>query len=119
MRIVGPSSEDEMVLAFRKAEIDSTEYSGSIERAISMQACARAIIAGGMASGLVPLEGRMNQGHLHEKDVVLVLDADEDGRKGTADIARGFIRARYQASRQQVLDKGKDLNEFFMCFLKP
>ena len=44
MRIVGPSSEDEMVLAFLKAEIDSAEYPGSIERALSLQGHTRAII---------------------------------------------------------------------------
>jgi hypothetical protein len=44
MRIVGPSSEDEMVLAFLRAEIDSAEYPGSIEGALSMQGYTRAII---------------------------------------------------------------------------
>ncbi len=44
MRIVGPSSEDKMVLAFLKAEIDSAEYPGSIERALSVQGLTRAIV---------------------------------------------------------------------------
>jgi len=44
MRIIGQSSEEEMVLAFLKAEVDSAEYPGSIERPLSMQGYTRAII---------------------------------------------------------------------------
>ena len=47
------------------------------------------------------------------KDVVLVLDADEAGRKGTRDIAGRFIRAGHPAPRQLIIDKGKDLNDFY------
>ncbi len=52
------------------------------------------------------------------KDVVLVLDADEAGRKGTKDIASRFIRAGHPAPRQLILDRGKDLNEFFQLARK-
>jgi len=53
-------------------------------------------------------------GDFRGKDVVLVLDADEAGRKGTRDIAGRFIRAGLPAPRQLVLDEGvKDLNEYF------
>lgn len=48
------------------------------------------------------------------KDVVLVLDADEAGRKGTLDIASRFIQEGLPAPRQLVLDKGKDLNEYYL-----
>lgn len=48
-----------------------------------------------------------------DKDVILVLDADEAGRKGTRDIAGRFIRAGQPAPRQIVLDEGQDLNDFF------
>lgn len=44
MRIIGQSSEDEMVLAFLKAEVDSIEYPGSIDLALSTQGYTRAII---------------------------------------------------------------------------
>jgi len=47
------------------------------------------------------------------KDVVLVMDADEAGRKGTRNIASRFIRAGIPAPRQLVLDKEKDLNDFY------
>ena len=47
------------------------------------------------------------------KTVILVMDADDAGRKGTRDIARRFIRAGHPAPRQMILDKGKDLNEFY------
>lgn len=53
------------------------------------------------------------------KDVVLVLDADEAGRKGTTDIARRFIRAGYPAPRQLILDQGKDLNDFYQLAKRP
>ena len=52
------------------------------------------------------------------KDVVLVLDADEAGRKGTRDIARRFIQAGHPAPRQLILDAGKDLNDFFQLAKK-
>ncbi len=48
------------------------------------------------------------------KDVILVLDADEAGRKGTRDIARRFIRAGHPAPRQLILDEGQDLNEYYL-----
>jgi hypothetical protein len=53
-------------------------------------------------------------GDFRGKDIVLVLDADEAGRKGTQDIASRFIRAGHRAPRQLVIDQGKDLNEFFL-----
>jgi DNA primase len=48
------------------------------------------------------------------KDVILVMDNDDAGRKGTRDIAGRFIRAGHPAPLQLVLDEGKDLNEFFL-----
>lgn len=45
------------------------------------------------------------------KDVFLVMDADEAGRKGTADIARRFRKAGLPYPRQLVLDEGTDLND--------
>ena len=53
------------------------------------------------------------------KDVVLVLDADEAGRKGTRDIASRFIRAGHPAPRQLILDQGKDLNDFYQLAKRP
>jgi DNA primase len=47
------------------------------------------------------------------KTVILVMDNDDAGRKGTRDIAGRFIRAGHPAPLQLVLDEGKDLNEFF------
>jgi hypothetical protein len=47
------------------------------------------------------------------KNVVLVMDANEAGRKGMWDIVGRFIRAGFPAPRQLILDKGKDLNEFY------
>ena len=47
------------------------------------------------------------------KDVLLVLDADAAGEKGTRDIARRFVRAGLPAPRRFPLDMGKDLNEFY------
>jgi len=47
------------------------------------------------------------------KDVILVLDAYEAGWKGARDIAGRFIRVGLPAPRQLILDKGKDLNEFY------
>ncbi len=52
-------------------------------------------------------------GDFKGKDVVLVMDADDAGRKGTRDIASRFIRAGHPAPRQLILDQGKDLNEFY------
>lgn len=52
-------------------------------------------------------------GDFRGKDVVLVLDADDAGQKGTRDIAGRFIRAGLPAPRQLILDKGKDLNDFY------
>lgn len=47
------------------------------------------------------------------KDVVLVLDADEAGREGSASIARMFIKAGRKPPRQLVLADGQDLNDFY------
>jgi len=47
------------------------------------------------------------------KGVVLVMDADEAGRKGTRDISGHFIRAGLPAPCQLSLGQGKDLNEFY------
>jgi len=52
-------------------------------------------------------------GDFKGKDIVLVMDADDAGRKGTRDIAGCFIRAGLPAPRQLILDRGKDLNEFY------
>lgn len=52
------------------------------------------------------------------KDVILVLDADVAGQKGTADIARRFLKAGLPCPRQLVLTAGKDLNDAIMAFLK-
>jgi len=49
------------------------------------------------------------------KTVILVMDADDAGRKGTRDIARRFIRAGHPAPLQLILDEGKDLNDFFLA----
>ena len=45
------------------------------------------------------------------KDVFLVLDADKAGEKGTADIARRFMKAGLPCPRQLILTGGKDLND--------
>jgi len=50
------------------------------------------------------------------KEVILVMDADEGGKKGTADIAKRFMRAGLPCPRQLVLTKGKDLNELLQSF---
>ena len=57
-------------------------------------------------------------GDFKGKDVVLVMDADDAGRKGTRDIASRFIRAGHPAPRQLILDQGKDLNEFYQLMKK-
>jgi len=57
-------------------------------------------------------------GDFKGKDIVLVMDADDAGRKGTRDIAGRFIRAGLPAPRQLILDKGKDLNEFYQVIKK-
>jgi len=44
MRIIAPSSEDEMVLAFLRAEVDSAEYHGIIEETLSALGYTRAIL---------------------------------------------------------------------------
>lgn len=48
-------------------------------------------------------------GDFKGKDVVLVMDADDAGRKGTRDIAGRFIRAGIPAPRQLILDEGEGL----------
>ena len=52
------------------------------------------------------------------KTVVLVLDADDAGRKGTKQIAASFIRAGQPVPRQLVLDEGMDLNDVFQERMK-
>jgi len=49
------------------------------------------------------------------KDVVLVMDADDAGRKGALDIGRRFQRAGLLAPRQLILDEGTDLNDFYLA----
>lgn len=49
------------------------------------------------------------------KDVVLVMDADEAGRRGSLDIARRFQRAGLPAPRQMILAEGTDLNDFYLA----
>lgn len=48
------------------------------------------------------------------KDVVLVLDADAPGAKGTADIAKRFMRAGLPCPLEWKLRKGTDLNDYLM-----
>ena len=57
-------------------------------------------------------------GDFKGKDVVLVMDADAAGQKGTRDIASRFIRAGHPAPRQLILDEGQDLNEFYQLAKK-
>lgn len=52
------------------------------------------------------------------KDVIMVLDADPAGQKGTADISKRFMKAGLPCPRQLVLDEGKDLNEVIQEFMK-
>jgi DNA primase len=52
------------------------------------------------------------------KDVFLVMDADEAGRKGTADIARRFRKAGLPCPRQLILTEGKDLNDILQASMK-
>lgn len=47
------------------------------------------------------------------KDVILVLDGDEAGRKGAQLVAESFIRTGLSVPLQIVLDEGKDLNDVF------
>ena len=49
------------------------------------------------------------------KDVILVMDADDAGRKGTLDIVRRFQRAGLPAPRQMKLAEGMDLNDFYLA----
>lgn len=49
------------------------------------------------------------------KDAVLVMDADEAGRKGTLDIVRRFQRAGLLPPRQLKLADGMDLNDFYLA----
>jgi DNA primase len=49
------------------------------------------------------------------KDVILVMDADDAGRKGTLDIVRRFQRAGLPAPRQMKLAEGTDLNDFYLA----
>lgn len=52
------------------------------------------------------------------KETILVLDADDAGRKGSADIAGRFIGASLPCPRQLVLTEGKDLNDVILSFMK-
>ena len=47
------------------------------------------------------------------KDVILVLDADAAGKKGTTDIAKRFMKAGLPCPREWKLDAGKDLNDYW------
>ena len=49
-----------------------------------------------------------------DKMVVLVLDADDAGRKGSKLVAKSFLQAGLPAPRQVVFPEGQDLNEFFL-----
>jgi len=51
------------------------------------------------------------------KDVILVLDADPAGQKGTADIAGRFMKAGLPCPRQLVLKEGEDLNDVIQAFM--
>ncbi len=48
---------------------------------------------------------------MNKTEVILVLDADEAGEKGTSDIAGRFMRAGVPLPRQLVMEQGKDLND--------
>ena len=52
------------------------------------------------------------------KDVILVLDADEGGRRGAADIASRFARSGLQCPRQLILTEGEDLNDALQDVMK-
>ena len=52
------------------------------------------------------------------KDVILVLDADEGGRRGVADITSRFARAGLQCPRQLILTEGEDLNDALQDVMK-
>jgi DNA primase len=52
------------------------------------------------------------------KDVFLVLDADAAGQKGTADIAKRFMKAGLPCPRQLTLTEGQDLNDALHEFMK-
>lgn len=52
------------------------------------------------------------------KDIILVLDADAAGQKGTADIAKRFVNAGLTCPRQLILKEGKDLNDVLQYFMK-
>jgi len=52
------------------------------------------------------------------KEVILVLDADDAGQKGTADIASRFSQVGLPCPRQLILDAGTDLNDLLLAFVK-
>ena len=52
------------------------------------------------------------------KDVILVMDSDDAGRKGTADIASRFMKAGLPCPRQLELPEGQDLNDYLKDFMK-
>ena len=52
------------------------------------------------------------------KDVVLVLDADDAGRKGMRLVAQSFLRGGLPVPRQLQLEDGKDLNDTFQDGMK-
>ncbi len=55
---------------------------------------------------------------MNETEVILVLEADGAGQKGTTDIAGRFMRAGLPCPRQLVLERGKDLNEVIQLFME-
>lgn len=52
------------------------------------------------------------------KDAILVLDADEGGRRGVADITSRFARAGLPCPRQLILTEGEDLNDALRDVMK-
>jgi DNA primase len=48
---------------------------------------------------------------MNEKEVLLVLDADEAGEKRQSDIAGRLMRGGLPRPRQLVMEQGKDLND--------
>ena len=51
------------------------------------------------------------------KDVILVMDADLAGEKGSIDIARRFMKAGLRCPLQLVMEEGKDLNDLIQEFM--
>lgn len=51
------------------------------------------------------------------KEVILVMDADLAGEKGTVDIARHFMKAGLRCPLQLTMEEGKDLNDIIQEFM--